>query len=58
MNNTAEILTAAITDLEWLLRQPTNYDRCEVCAYNDDCERSQEECQRDAKWRGLIEEQR
>lgn len=49
------ILAAAIADLEWLLKQPANYDRCEMCAYNDDCERSQAECERDAKWRGVRE---
>ena len=52
----SKLYEAAIADLTWLLKRPANYDRCEVCAYNDDCERSQEECQRDAKWRGLAGE--
>ncbi len=50
-----KILAAAIADLEWLLKQPTNFDRCEICAHFDDCERSQRECERDAKWRGVRE---
>ena len=52
MNDNNHELVAAITDIEWLLKQPSNYDRCEICAYNDTCERNQSECERDAKWRG------
>ena len=52
MDYSNDLLSAALADLDWLLKQPTNYDRCEVCAYCDDCDRNQEECARDAKWRG------
>lgn len=43
---------AAVEDIEKILKDEVS-QTCEVCLLYDGCHRSNAECERDAKWRGL-----